>query len=83
MGGETSKLGGSIYIVRCAQLRIDQAALIERSRRTMEERRGGGRQTILLARGTEEGMEPDDPSVLAQRAALPQKKVKVEAQVEH
>ena len=49
----------------------------------MEERRGGGRQTILLARGTEEGMEPDDPSVLAQRAALPQKKVKVEAQVEH
>ena len=33
MGRETSKLGGSIYIARCAQLRIDQAALIERSRR--------------------------------------------------
>src|SRR5712692_10363584 len=37
--GKTSKLGGSIYIVRRAQLRIDHATLVERDRRT---RRGEG-----------------------------------------
>jgi hypothetical protein len=43
-----SELGGSIYIVRRAQLRIDQAALMERDWRA---RRGeGSGQTILPAR---------------------------------
>jgi hypothetical protein len=37
----------------------------------------------LIQQEGEEGMEPDDLLCSPQRAVLPQKKVKVEAQVEH
>jgi hypothetical protein len=49
----------------------------------MRELKGRGRERpgALPARRTEEGMEA--AFVLAQRAALQQKKVKVKAQVEH